>query len=374
MLRARRYDGVRAQKRLRALTHGGVALALFALVLVGGLFPVTIQTAAATPTLAASLPMPGLAASAPMVAITSLEAVPVPLTVVAPAVTQEALLAAADSTAATLSSLQQAQRNASVSVEIITTREPERMPLYYRYEVQPGDTMTSIAERFGVDSRYIDWNNADVIDNADVLAVGDVLQVPSVPGIIHGVRAGETLTEIAIQYDAEVSEIIGFAANGLSDPNQLREGALILVVGGKRLPPPAPSLRPSPTFVDREASQFGFVWPVVDEITSWFTPYHPLGIDINAPYVGVAAAAAGEVVFAGGDACCSYGHYVEIDHGGGYLTLYAHLSSIHVEIGQWLETGQILGISGSTGRSTGPHLHFELKRNGITQNPLTFLP
>jgi murein DD-endopeptidase MepM/ murein hydrolase activator NlpD len=351
-----------------------VALALFAAVLTGGLFPVTIETPTATPALAASLPLPGLAAAAPMVAVTSLEAAPVPLTVVAPAVTQDALLAAADTTAATLNTLQQAQRNASVSVEIITAREPERVPLYYRYEVQQGDTMTSIAERFGVASRYIGWNNADLIIDADVLAVGNMLQVPSVPGIIHGVRAGETLTEIAIQYDAKVSEIIGFAANGLSDPNQLREGALILVVGGKRLPPPAPSLRPSPTFVDREASQFGFIWPVVDEVTSWFTPHHPLGIDINAPYVGVAASAGGKVVFVGGDPSVSYGLYIEVDHGGGYQTLYAHMSSIHVEIGQWVETGQILGISGSTGRSTGPHLHFELKRNGITQNPLTFLP
>lgn len=343
--------------------------------MLGGLFPVTIPTTQSLPVLNASaLPLPGLAASAPMTAVTSLEAAPVPLTVVAPAVTAEALLAAADSTAATLSSLKQAQRNASVAVEITTSREPERVPLYYRYEVQQGDTLSSISDRFGVGARYLEWNNAHVIDDADVLSVGQILQVPSVAGIIHGVRDGETLTEIALQYDAEVDDIIAFRANGLSDPNRLRVGESILVVGGKRVPPPAPTLRPTPTFVDREASRFGFIWPVIDEITSWYGPYHPLGIDINAPYVQVVSSAAGKVVFAGGDPLVSYGYYVEVDHGDGYETLYAHFSSIYVEIGEWVEGGQVIGLSGNTGRSTGPHLHFELKRYGVIQNPLQFLP
>ena len=361
------------------LAHALVAFVFFALVLLGGIFPVEVPGAAPTPTLqAASFTMPGLAASAPATAVTSLEAAPLPLTVVAPPVSEEALLAAADSTQAALATLQQAQRNASVPVEVITAREPERIPLYYRYEVQPGDTMSSIAARFGVASKYIDWNNADVIDNVDVLSVGEMLQIPSVPGIIHGVRAGETLTEIALKYDAEVEGIIEFLANGLADPNQLREGSLILVVGGKRLPPPASSLRPtpvSPEFVSREPSLFGFIWPLdVVSVTSYFTAWHPLGIDISAPYVPVAASAGGRVIFAGGDFCCSYGLYVEIDHGSGYETLYAHLSGVVVQIGEWVEQGQILGLSGTSGRSTGPHLHFELRRNGIVQDPLLFMP
>ena len=355
-----------------------MALVIFGFILLGGLFPVTVPGAVPTPQLrAASLSMPGVAGSAPTTVVSSLEAIPLPLTVVAPAVTEEALLAAADSTEATLSILQQAQRDASVSVEVVSSREPERIPLYYRYEVREGDTLGSIAARFGIENKYIEWNNADVIDDIDVLSIGEMLQIPSVPGIVHGVRAGETLTEIALRYNADVQDIIDFAANGLSDPNQLSEGAPILVVGGKRLPPPAPSLRPGPVapeFVNREPSPFGFIWPVVNEITSYFGPYHPLGIDISAPYVPVAASAAGQVIFAGGDLCCSYGLYVEVDHGSGYETLYAHLSTISVQIGEWVEQGQIVGVSGRTGRSTGPHLHFELTRNGVTQNPLLFLP
>ena len=376
MVRARRQTSAGRAFHFRALSHGGVAAALFALIMLGGLFPVTIPTIQTLPVLNASvLPLPGLAASAPMTAVTSLEAAPVPLTVVAPAVTAEALLAAADSTAATLSSLEQAQSNASVAVEITTSREPERVPLYYRYEVQQGDTLSSISDRFGVGGRYLEWNNADVIDDADVLSVGEMLQVPSVPGIIHGVRDGETLTEIALQYDADVDDSIAFRANGLSDPNRLRVGESILVVGGKRVPPPAPTLRPTPTFVNREASRFGFVWPVVGVITSWYGVDHPLGIDIGvSPYVPIVSSAPGKVVFAGGDPLVSYGYYVEVNHGDGYVTLYAHFSSIYVEIGEWVEGGQVIGLSGNTGRSTGPHLHFELKRYGVIQNPLQFLP
>ena len=362
------------------LAHGGVALLLFAFTLLGGLFPVTVLGTSSTPRLqAAAISMPGLVASAPLTVVSSLEAAPVPLTVVAPAVSQENVLRVSDSTVATVSTILQAQRQSSVAAgETLSAREPARVPLYYRHEVKEGETIASIAGDFGLESRYIEWNNADVIDDANLLSVGQVLQIPSVPGIIHGVRAEETLTEIADQYAAAAQDIIDFPANGLADPNQLREGALILVVNGRRLPPPAPTLRPvvsEPAFVgEREASAFGFTWPLLGPITSFFGPAHPLGIDISAPYIPVAAPAAGQVVFAGGDSCCSYGLYVEIDHGSGYETLYAHLSNINVSIGEWVEQGQIIGTSGSTGRSTGPHLHFEVKRNGVTQNPMLFLP
>jgi murein DD-endopeptidase MepM/ murein hydrolase activator NlpD len=127
--------------------------------------------------------------------------------------------------------------------------------------------------------------------------------------------------------------------------------------------------------VSREPSPFGFIWPLDQiSITSYFTAWHPLGIDINGPYVPVAASAGGQVIFVGGDPAVSYGYYVEIDHGSGYETLYAHLSQISVQMGEWLDQGQILGVTGTTGRSTGPHLHFELKRNGVVMDPLLFMP
>ena len=103
-----------------------------------------------------------------------------------------------------------------------------------------------------------------------------------------------------------------------------------------------------------------------------------MGIDIDlygrrgAPIV---AARGGTVAFAGGNPCCSYGYYVDIDHGDGYKTRYAHLNTPPpVRIGQRIEQGQVIGYAGTTGYSTGVHLHFEVLLNGAPVNPLRFLP
>ena len=82
----------------------------------------------------------------------------------------------------------------------------------------------------------------------------------------------------------------------------------------------------------------------------------------------------GKVAFAGGNACCSYGYYVIVDHGNGLKTLYAHLRSISVSVGQQVSQGQTLGPSGTTGYSTGVHLHFEVHKNGTRVDPIPYLP
>ncbi|MDA0256671.1 MAG: M23 family metallopeptidase [Chloroflexi bacterium] len=323
------------------------------------------------------LTIPGLAASAPVSTVRELEALPVPLTVVAPSVAAGSVLLAEDGTELALAVLAETQREAAAPTEIVGARAPQQLPKFFRYEVQPGDSVLGIAQRFGIASDFILWNNIDIVSDADLLTVGDRLRVPSVEGILHDVRLGETLTDIASTYEAEVAQVIAFPANSISDPNLLRDGETLLVVGGKRLPKPAPTLRPTvsaPDFVDRDPSATGFIWPVVDIITSFYGPLHPLGIDINAPFVPVAASQAGQVFFAGGEPCCSYGIYVDIVHGGGYETRYAHLSQLYVTLGEWVEQGQIIGISGNSGRSTGPHLHFEIYRNGFLLNPLQLLP
>ena len=271
---------------------------------------------------------------------------------------------------------------------VVAEREPAQRPLFFRYEVQPGDTVIGIAGRFGISSNYILWNNIDIIDDADLLAVGDQLQVPSVPGIIHGVRLGENLSEIADRYDADVRDII--ATNRLPSDGLIRAGDTILVPNGRVVvraavtiaPTPAPTPIPAPAAAVATAvataaatSEFNFIWPTVDIITSYFGPSHPLGIDIRAP-VGtpIKAAADGTVIFVGGARCCSYGLHVEVQHDGGFTTLYAHLRDFAVKNGDEVTAGQIVGFAGLTGRTTGPHLHFEIELNGVRRNPHLYLP
>jgi len=119
------------------------------------------------------------------------------------------------------------------------------------------------------------------------------------------------------------------------------------------------------------------MWPTTGPISSYYGPAHPLGIDIDLfsnPNAPIGAAAAGTVSFAGGNACCSYGYYVVVDHGNGIQTLYAHFSSISVSVGERVAAGEILGLGGRTGYATGNHLHFEVHVNGAIVNPLEYLP
>jgi hypothetical protein len=132
-----------------------------------------------------------------------------------------------------------------------------------------------------------------------------------------------------------------------------------------------------PGTTDAPSGVAGFRWPIYGPITSYFGPEHPLGIDLGTKRVigwPVAASRAGLVTFSGGNACCNYGYYVTIRHGDGFETLYAHFSELWVSAGQYVVQGETLGLSGSTGVSTGPHLHFELRLGGRIVNPLDYLP
>lgn len=393
LLRARRYPRVAAPPpHLRIVLHGTVAAVLLAFTLLGARFPA--GTAPSTPTLlAASFTLPGLAASAPTTAVTRLESAAVPLTVSSMSVRQDATNRATSDSAVISASGGGAGLEATPgasSETVAASRVQEQLPLFYRYAIQNGDTVSGIATRFGIDSQYILWNNIDIISDRHLLTVGKNLQIPSVEGIVHQVKVGETISDIAVLYDAKASDVIGFPPNNLANnPNLLVEGSTIVVPGGVVVPKPAPSLRPqlaaaapaapsapapSALIAGRPQSPAGFIWPVVGNVTSFYGPSHPLGIDIEAPYVPVVVARAGQVVFAGGDPCCSYGLQVIVRHDGGYETRYAHLSQIGVKLGQWMDAGGVVGVSGATGNSTGAHLHFEVILNGLIQNPMAILP
>lgn len=258
----------------------------------------------------------------------------------------------------------------------LTQAEP--IPVFVQYVVQPGDTVSEIAARFGISTDYVVWNNVNVIDDADSLAIGATLQIPGIEGIIHSARVGDTVSHLAVAYDSTTEAIVNFEANGFAgDANNLQVGALILLPGGRPISPEPVADSPggaswTPPPLSTGAS---WVWPATGRLTNVFGPRHPLGIDISMVVdTGIAAASAGQVTFVGGNPCCSYGYHVIIQHPDGVETLYAHLSSVYVSSGQWVNTGDLIAASGNTGYSTGPHLHFEIRKNGVYTNPLGWLP
>ena len=369
------------------------------LVLIAGLFPETVSSTQPNPELRTSqISLPGMAGAtsweqpaAP--AVSAPAAIEPPLvnpSLVDPRATGSGQSAGAASGGETgaVSEIDIARAalrgaGAAPAESELQEREAQPRPLFFRYEVQEGDTVSAIAERFGITANYILWNNIDIIPDEDFLSVGDEIQIPSVGGILHGVRYGETLLEIADRYDANIVDII--EVNGLDSEGSIYADTTILVPGGRVVSRPAVVVRPAPAATPAPAravaaapstsSEFNFVWPTRDIITSYFGPSHPLGIDIRAP-VGtpIKAAADGTVIFVGGTRCCSYGLYVEVQHDGGFTTLYAHLASFAVKSGDEVTAGTVLGFAGLTGRTTGPHLHFEIELNGVRRNPMIYLP
>jgi murein DD-endopeptidase MepM/ murein hydrolase activator NlpD len=288
-------------------------------------------------------------------------------------------------------------------VRAASVAPPSAIPPYRIYQVVEGDTVSSIASAAGISPEYIVANNAEIV-NSDVLTLGQSIIIPAGDGILHEVRYGETLSDIADRYAVSIDDISGFAPNGISQPYDITETQLVYVPGGalpvvaaepvaEPLPSeggPALAEGPGPgqaaPAADSGAGQIvssgpssgeGLMWPIVGPISSYYGPGHPLGIDIDGfNLVGspIAAATSGTVVFAGGNACCSYGLYVVIVSPDGIETLYAHLSSVGVTAGETVAQGQSIGVIGDTGYSTGVHLHFEVIDNGTRVNPTSYLP
>ncbi|MGA2284900.1 MAG: M23 family metallopeptidase [Dehalococcoidia bacterium] len=279
-----------------------------------------------------------------------------------------------------------------MAASVPPTPAPTPVPIYIIYAIQDGDTVDGLAARYGIAAESILWNNTD-LEGPDTLALGQFLRIPTTDGIIYDVKLGDTLSDIADRYSVDVATITGFAGNHLVNADGIAEHQVIFVPNGTMpAPPPAPTpapeqagpsgsspapAAPSQPSEPSAPSSSGFIWPVNGPISSYFGPSHPLGIDIdqyNSPGAPIHAAAAGIVTFAGGDPCCSYGLYVVVNHQNGFETLYAHMASISVSQGEYVDQGEVIGYVGITGRSTGYHLHFEVHRNGAVVNPLDYLP
>lgn len=246
------------------------------------------------------------------------------------------------------------------------------------YEVQSGDTISSIAQKFGISTDTIKWAND--ITNVNQVKPGDKLKILPVTGVSHTVKSGDTLQSVAKKYSAEAQAIVDFPFNDVPDNFELKVGQLLIIPDGSppevKVPPkPKPKYLAqgpsSPAFSAPGGGQF--IWPAGGQITQYFAWYHP-GVDIanrNAP--GIAASDGGTVLVAGWPDGAGYGNRVVLDHGNGYRSMYAHLSNVYVSVGETVSRGQLIGQMGSTGRSTGTHLHLEIHYNGVPVNPLAIL-
>ncbi|MDZ7587227.1 MAG: M23 family metallopeptidase [Patescibacteria group bacterium] len=245
------------------------------------------------------------------------------------------------------------------------------------YIVQPGDTISSIANKFDVSIDTVRWQND--LKSIDAIKPGDKLEVPPVTGMVHKVKRGETIFSIAKKYDVTAQQIINWPFNTYSnDENfELAAGQVLIVPDGVK---PAEVLWDPKRYVAQTTPNAGavsatgqFIWPAGGTISQRYVWYHK-ALDIaNKSAPAILAADSGKVTVAGWPDSGGYGNRVMIDHGNGLVTLYAHMASISVSLGQTVNRGDVIGRMGSTGRSTGTHLHFEVRVGGSIVNPLEYL-
>lgn len=242
------------------------------------------------------------------------------------------------------------------------------------HTVAAGDTLYGIAKKYKLNAETVMFAN-NLERNPDLLRLGQQLIILPVDGVYHTVTKNDTLEKIAKTYKVKPEDIIKYPLNRLEARNPtITVGQKLIVPGGKKeIPVPQVQIYRGPVPPGAKKGTGRFVWPSSGYLTQGFKPLHraiDISLTTGAP---IKAADTGYVVVAGwSDA--GYGNYVVIDHGNGFQTLYAHLSRIFVKPGDVVGQGTIIGHMGSTGRSTGPHLHFEVRKGGIQLNPLSYLP
>ena len=273
------------------------------------------------------------------------------------------------------------------------THMPENMRMdAVTYTIQSGDSLYGIAKKFDLEPETVLWANYDVLhDDAHNISVGDELIIPPSDGIYVKWKESDQLQRLADKYRVELHDVLAEPINKFDMTNPVIEaGDFILFPGGYRetaaFNPVVYEYAPNsgvkkviagPGGCSWDYRQYGtgsFIWPSANHalVGNDFGAGH-MGVDLATVEGGpIYAADSGTVVYAGAIGG-GYGIMVMIDHGTGYQTLYAHLSGVAVGCGQGVSQGQMIGYGGSTGNSTGPHLHFEVRYGGGYVNPWQFL-
>lgn len=282
----------------------------------------------------------------------------------------------------------------------------------HRYAVQRGDTLSRIASKFSLKIETLLWANG--ITEKTSLRPGDTMIIPAQNGVIYTIKSGGTLTDVAKLFKVTTKTIA--TANNISATGTLKKGQILLVPGARPIelakattqPPktvavnapnipqiiPTPDDTPptgndngegsTPVVIEQPTippiikqpapgAGVGMVWPTrMHSVTQFFRSSHP-GLDIDGDYTDpIYAADDGTVIFSGWNNG-GYGNMVLIDHGNGIQTRYGHSSRVFVRVGQEVHKGDVISMVGTTGRSTGTHLHFEVIVNGKHVNPFKYV-
>jgi LysM repeat protein len=273
----------------------------------------------------------------------------------------------------------------------LKTNVPADKPRYepVEYRVSRGDSIFAISESFKLEAETVLWANYDVLqDDPHSLKPGQVLTIPPTNGIYYQWKETDTLDTVAKEFNANIDDILNYPGNDvdLSNP-KITSGSWVMIPGGERefvqwLVPTVATGSSGTSSTSQSAcpggavGSGGFVWPADAHSLSGndYWSGH-LGIDIAAGEgAPVYAADSGVVTMAQGGYNYGYGNVIQIDHGNGYSTVYAHLSNIGVGMCASVGAGQWIGASGNTGNSQGAHLHFEVRQGGGFINPWFVLP
>jgi murein DD-endopeptidase MepM/ murein hydrolase activator NlpD len=266
-----------------------------------------------------------------------------------------------------------------------------------KYTVKDGDTISSISQEFNISINTILWANN--LTAYSLIRPGDTLDILPVSGVYYTVQSGDTVGGIASQFGVEQDKI--FKYNTIRNSG-LMIGQKLLIPGGKQLataPANNNNIASSPSqsssnsqstsgdysgisiikniikpSYSPEVSQSGYhmIWPTLGHTITQYYSWRHTAIDIaNRIGTPLFASDSGTVIFAGWST--GYGYNVVINHGGGRETRYAHSSKLLVTVGEHVKQGQTIALMGSTGWSTGPHVHFEVMINGVKYNPLNYV-
>lgn len=269
----------------------------------------------------------------------------------------------------------------AVSSNIIKTETaPKKRTETEKYIVQTGDTVSSIAKRFNITSNTIIWENK--LNKYGFIKPGQELTVLPVTGISYAVKKYDTIGKIANKYNVKELEIMEL--NKITNASTLQIGQNLIIPGASKITPKTPAVsktkvaryEPAPktnsTRISNIKSLTDLLWPASCNRISQYFYWRHHGLDIACKLgTPIYSSEDGVVEKAGWSA--GYGKRIIVKHSSGMQTLYAHLASINVQVGEAVNRGDVIGKMGSTGWSTGSHLHFEVRISGSKKNPLNYL-